>query len=65
MYHSLEGDQEGDLQLDLAEIDLFLKAMYEGVVGIALESLDIDLFNAGVDSLKAIQMRRSIQRPYI
>lgn len=65
MYHSLKSDQEGDLQLDLAGIDLFLKDTYEGVVGIALESLDIDLFNAGVDSLKAIQMRRNIQRPYI
>lgn len=62
MYHRLEGDQEGDLQLDLAGIESFLKDTYEDVVGTTLESLDTDLFNAGVDSLKAIQMRRTIQR---
>ena len=62
MYHSLEGDQEGDLQLDLASIESFLKNTYKDVVGTTLESLDIDLFNAGVDSLKAIQMRRIIQK---
>ena len=62
MYLSLEGDQEGDLQLDLAGIESFLKDTYEDVVGTTLESLDVDLFNAGVDSLKAIQMRRRIQK---
>ena len=62
MYHSLEGDQEGDLQLDLPGIESFLKDTYKDVVGTNLESLDIDLFNAGVDSLKAIQMRRTIQK---
>ena len=62
MYHRLEGDQEGDLQLDLAGIESFLKDTYKDVVGTTLESLDIDLFNAGVDSLKAIQMRRIIQK---
>ena len=62
MYHSLEGDQEGDLQLDLAGIESFLKDTYKDVVGTDLESLDIDLFNAGVDSLKAIQIRRIIQK---
>ena len=62
MYNSLEGDQEGDLELDLAGIESFLKDTYKDVVGTTLESLDIDLFNAGVDSLKAIQMRRTIQK---
>ena len=62
MYHRLEDDQEGDLQLDLAGIESFLKDTYQDVVGTTLESLDTDLYNAGVDSLKAIQMRRIIQR---
>ncbi|KAI9790851.1 MAG: hypothetical protein M1835_000701 [Candelina submexicana] len=62
MYYRLEGDQDGDLQLDLAGIESFLKDTYKDVVGTTLESLDIDLFNAGVDSLKAIQMRRIIQK---
>lgn len=62
MYHQLEGDQEGDLQLDLAEIESFLMETYKDVVGTNLDSIDTDLFNAGVDSLKAIQMRRIIQK---
>ena len=62
MYHSLESDQEGDLQLDLAGIESFLKNTYIDVVGTTLESLEIDLFNAGLHSLKAIQMRHTIQR---
>ncbi|KAI9716320.1 MAG: putative NRPS-like protein biosynthetic cluster [Candelaria pacifica] len=62
MYHRLEGDQEGDLQLDLAGIESFLKDTYKDVAGTTLESLDTDLFNAGVDSLIAIQMRRIIQK---
>ena len=36
--------------------------MYKDVVGTTLESLDIDMFNTGVDSLKAFQMRRNIQK---
>lgn len=62
MYHGLEGDQEGDLQLDLAGSESFLKNTYKDVVGTTLESLGIDLFNAGLDSLEAIQMRHTIQR---
>ena len=62
MYHRLEGDQEGDLQLDLAGIELFLKDTYKDIVGTTLESSDTDLFNAGIDSLKAVQLRRIIQK---
>ena len=62
MYYSLEGDQEGDLQLDRAGIESFLKNTYKDVVGTTLQSLETDLFNAGLDSLKAIQMRHTIQR---
>ena len=61
MYYRLEGDQEGDLQLDLTGIESFLKNTYKDVVGITLDSFDTDLYNAGVDSLQAIQMRRVIQ----
>lgn len=62
MCHRLEGDQEGDLQLDFAAIELFLMDTYQHVVGTTLKSLDTDLFNVGVDSLKAIQLRRIIQK---
>ena len=52
MYHRLEGDQEGDLQLDLAGIGTFRKDTYKEVVGTTLESLDTDLFNGGINSLR-------------
>ena len=62
MYNRLEGDHEGTLQLDLAGIESFLKATYEDIAGTTLESVDTDFFNAGIDSLRAIQMRRIIQK---
>ena len=62
MYSRLEGDQEGVLQLDLPEIETFLKATYEDIIGTTLESMDTDFFTAGVDSLRAIQLRRVIQK---
>lgn len=62
MYNSLEGDSEGTLRLDLAGIESFLKTTCEDVVGTPLESVDTDFFTAGIDSLKAIQMRRIIQK---
>ena len=39
MYQSLESDEEGDLQLDLAGIESFLKNTYIDVVGTTLEFL--------------------------
>jgi hypothetical protein len=62
MYERLEGDSEGTLKLDLAGIETFLTATYEDIVGHSLESLETDFFNAGIDSLRAIQMRRIIQK---
>jgi hypothetical protein len=62
MYERLEGESEGTLKLDLAGIETFLTATYEDIVGGPLESLDTDFFNAGIDSLRAIQMRRIIQK---
>ncbi|PQE05301.1 NRPS-like enzyme protein [Rutstroemia sp. NJR-2017a BVV2] len=62
MYERLEGESEGTLKLDLADIETFLTATYEDIVGGPLESLDTDFFNAGIDSLRAIQMRRIIQK---
>lgn len=62
MYARLEDCQEGTLQLDLTGIETFLKDTYNCIVGSSLESLDTDFFTAGIDSLKAIQMRRIIQQ---
>lgn len=62
MYARLDDEQEGTLRLDVVEIEKFLKSTYEDISGVTLESVDTDFFTAGVDSLKAIQMRRIIQK---
>ena len=62
MYKRLEGEDQGTLKLDLAGIETFLKTTYEDIVNAPLKSKEIDFFNAGIDSLKAIQMRRVIQK---
>jgi hypothetical protein len=62
MYARLDDEQEGTLRLDVAGIEKFLKSTYEEISGVTLESVDTDFFTAGVDSLKAIQMRRLIQK---
>jgi len=62
MYARLEGGEQGTLQLDVVGIQKFLKATYQDIQGSPLESLDTDFFTAGLDSLKAIQMRRIIQK---
>ncbi|EEA26739.1 hypothetical protein EYB25_002224 [Talaromyces marneffei] len=62
MYARLDDEQEGTLLLDVAGIEEFLKSTYEDISGVTLESVDTDFFTAGVDSLKAIQMRRIIQK---
>lgn len=62
MYDKLDDGAEGTLRLDLAGIEEFLRKAYQDITGTPLESSDVDFFSAGVDSLKAIQMRRIIQK---
>lgn len=62
MYARLDDGQEGTLQLDLEGLEGFLKGVYEGIMGTELETVDTDFFTAGIDSLNAIQMRRTIQK---
>ncbi|PLB54581.1 acetyl-CoA synthetase-like protein [Aspergillus steynii IBT 23096] len=62
MYTRLDGEQEGLLLLDLPGLEACLQTIFHDIVGVAVESLETDLFTAGVDSLKAIQMRRVIQK---
>ncbi|KAK9422451.1 hypothetical protein SUNI508_04807 [Seiridium unicorne] len=61
MYEKLEGGAQGALRPDLAGIESFLKHAYQDIVGVTLEA-DVDFFTAGIDSLKAIQMRHVIQQ---
>lgn len=62
LYDELENDAGGSLRLDLVGLEEFLADTYKEIVGSALESVDTDFFNTGIDSLKAIQMRRIIQK---
>ncbi|KAF2644124.1 acetyl-CoA synthetase-like protein [Massarina eburnea CBS 473.64] len=53
---------EGSLRLSRPAIETFLKQTFEDIIGASLPSVETDFFTAGVDSLKAIQMRRVIQK---
>ncbi|KAI1154384.1 hypothetical protein F4825DRAFT_472375 [Nemania diffusa] len=61
MYERLEKSSEGAAKLDLPAIQELILTTYEKITGAHLESIDTDFFSAGVDSLKAIQIRRVIQ----
>lgn len=54
--------QEGSLQLNVSDLETFIGDTYEDIVGSKLPSLEIHFFNAGIDSLKALQMKRMIQK---
>jgi acyl-CoA synthetase (AMP-forming)/AMP-acid ligase II len=54
--------QKGSLKLSLAAIEQFLKQVFEDIIGSEIPSTETDFFSVGVDSLRAIQMRRVIQK---
>ncbi|KAK1142845.1 putative NRPS-like protein biosynthetic cluster [Aspergillus melleus] len=62
MYVRLDESHEGLLQLDLPRLEERLQSIFRDIVGVPVESIETDFFTAGVDSLKAIQMRRIIQK---
>ncbi|KAF8862994.1 putative NRPS-like enzyme [Acephala macrosclerotiorum] len=59
VYIRLESSQEGSLMLGLPGLETWIVERFKEI-GIELESKEVDLFSAGVDSLKAIQMRTLI-----
>ena len=56
VYAGLEGGMEGSLKLNVNELEEWITKSF-AELGIQLESTETDFFSAGVDSLKAIQMR--------
>lgn len=62
MYATFDNAHEGSLRMDLPGIEHFIGDIYSQVIGAPLLSFETDFFTAGVDSLKAIQMRRNIQK---
>jgi hypothetical protein len=62
MYARLDSEREGLLQLDLAGLEECLQTIFRDIVGVPIDTMETDFFTAGVDSLKAIQVRRIIQK---
>ena len=61
LYAKVEGN-EGGLKLDIPALENYVMNSFRDIIGVPLESLETDFFTAGVDSLKAIQMRRMIEK---
>lgn len=62
LYTKIEALSEGGLKLDLPATEEWIMTSFRDTVGITLPSTETDFFSSGVDSLKAIQMRRLIQK---
>lgn len=62
IYAKLQGNQEGGLRLDLPALEDYLMMLFRDTIQVPLKAPETDFFTAGVDSLKAIQMRRIIQK---
>ena len=57
MYERVEYAGTGTLQLDIPDLEKWLMKTFKENLGVELASVNKDFFAAGVDSLKAIQMR--------
>ena len=56
VYAGLESNMEGTLKLSVVELEAWIVKSF-AELGMQLENAETDFFSAGVDSLKAIQMR--------
>ena len=61
-YQRLEEQQEGDMKLDLPELESYLAKLAQGLLRIDQFDRHTDLFILGMNSLQAIQMRGFILR---
>lgn len=64
MYTRLDKGEGGTLELDIPATEAHLMKLCQEEVGLSISGTDVDLFNAGVDSLKAIHLRRLILRDF-
>lgn len=64
LYTNLEQAADGTLELDLPATRDHLMRLVQGELGLSISSANADLFAEGVDSLKAIHLRRLILRDY-
>lgn len=61
-YDRLDGRENGGLVLDLPAMESYIMQTFSTALGIHLSDLNQDFFAAGVDSLKAIQVRHVLQK---
>ncbi|GES56856.1 NRPS-like enzyme [Aspergillus terreus] len=64
MYTRLDRGTDGTLQLDQASTETHLLKLCRDELGFPLPSVDADFFAQGMDSLKAIHLRRLILREF-
>lgn len=64
MYVNLEQAADGTLELGLPATQDHLMRLVQGDLGLSLSSANADLFAEGVDSLKAIHLRRLILKDF-
>lgn len=62
LYAKVKGSEKGGLKLDVQALEDYLMRSFRDTIGVPLQSLETDFFTAGVDSLKAIQMRRILEK---
>ncbi|XXH03342.1 hypothetical protein Hte_009740 [Hypoxylon texense] len=55
-------DSSRDLKLDVEQLEQFISRLIRKQAGIDVPDMETDLFAAGVDSLRAAQVRRLLQR---
>ena len=62
MYTKLEVSPKGGLQLEIPALEDYLMMTIRDTIGVPLKSPEIDFFTAGIDSLKAIQLRHILHK---
>lgn len=64
LYSKSERDGEGTLELDLSATQSHIMRLCQEEIGLAISRADTDFFAEGMDSLKAIQLRRLVLRDF-
>ncbi|KAK2607921.1 hypothetical protein N8I77_006562 [Diaporthe amygdali] len=62
LYSRLDETPEGGLKLNIHELEEFITSAFKSHAGVLIPSVEDDFFSCGVDSLRAIQIRRFIQK---
>lgn len=57
LYAKAEANEGDGLKLDVSALENYLMTSFRDTIEVPLESPATDFFTAGIDSLKAIQMR--------